>query len=73
MAYDTNNTLITTFEMLCELAITPFRAVGRGISVLVDTGRRIGKLRALPGKSDASLATKGLSRDTEISRILDKS
>ena len=48
----------------------PFRAFGRALVWLAENNPRMKALRHLQETSDAALAARGLSRDSEIHRIL---
>ncbi|WP_322890182.1 MULTISPECIES: DUF1127 domain-containing protein [unclassified Yoonia] len=62
MAFQTDNTLISTRELIIELALTPLRALGRGIVYLTENNSRAKTLRALSAISDEQLAARGLTR-----------
>ena len=62
MAFQTDNTLISTRELIIELALTPLRALGRGIVYLTENKSRAKTLRALSAISDEQLAARGLTR-----------
>lgn len=62
MAFQSNNTLISTRELIVELALTPFRALGRGMVYLTENNSRAQTLRALAAISDEQLAARGLTR-----------
>ncbi|WP_019954558.1 DUF1127 domain-containing protein [Yoonia vestfoldensis] len=62
MAFQSDNTLMSTGEMIVELAMTPLRALGRGIVYLTENNSRAQTLRALAAISDDQLAARGLTR-----------
>lgn len=69
MAFQTDNTLISTRELIVELAMTPLRALGRGIIHLTETNSRAKTLRALSALSDDQLAARGLTRAEVVAMV----
>jgi uncharacterized protein YjiS (DUF1127 family) len=67
MAFQSDNTLISTSEMIVELALTPLRALGRGLAYLTEHNSRAQTLRALAAISDDQLAARGLTRAEVVS------
>jgi hypothetical protein len=62
MAFHPDNTLISNREMLTELVLLPFRALGRALVRLTETNSRTQSLRAVAAITDAQLAARGLTR-----------
>lgn len=50
--------------------LAPFRAVGRFMIMLAESGPQMRALNRLSGMSDSELSAKGLSRNAEIRRII---
>jgi hypothetical protein len=69
MAFHSDNTLISNREMLVELALTPFRAIGRVLINLAENNSRTQALQAIADISDADLAARGLTRAQAISMV----
>ncbi len=67
MAFHSDNTLISNREMFIELALAPFRAIGRVLVSLAENNSRTQALQAIAAISDEELAAKGLTRADAIS------
>jgi hypothetical protein len=67
MAFHSDNTLISNREMLVELALAPFRAIGRVLTNLAENNSRTQALQAIAAISDEELAARGLTRAQAIS------
>lgn len=48
---------------LRELALAPFRALGRGLVAIMESNSRVRRAEALHAMSDAQLAQLGIKRD----------
>jgi uncharacterized protein YjiS (DUF1127 family) len=57
------------FDTVLKLAAAPFRAIGRFLVMLAETGPRMEAIRHLNAMSDTELQAKGLTRDGEVRRI----
>ena len=68
MAFHSDNTLISNRELLTELALVPFRAIGRVMVNLSQNSANAVALRDLASVSDDALAAKGLTRAGIVSR-----
>lgn len=67
MAFHADNTLISNREMLGQLALAPFRAVGRLLTFLAENNSRTQALQAVLALTDEQLRAKGLTRTDAIS------
>ena len=70
MAYQADNTLISTREMLTELIAAPFRSFFDFLIRMAENDPRMLSLQALSRKTDAELAALGRTRQGELSRIM---
>lgn len=70
MAYQADNTMITNREMLVALIARPFVAVFEFLVAIAEASPKLKQLKALGETSDADLASRGLTREGEISRIM---
>lgn len=68
MAFHSDNTLISNRELLTELALVPFRAIGRVMVNLSQNSANAVALRDLASVSDDALAAKGLTRAGIVSQ-----
>jgi hypothetical protein len=69
MAFQSDNTLISNREMLTELALAPFRALGRALVFLGENNSRTKALDTISTLTDAQLAERGLTRAEAVSQI----
>lgn len=67
MALRPDNTLISTREMIAELALTPFRAFGALMERLAEKNSRTMVLDAINAIPDAELRAKGMTRAEAVS------
>ena len=67
MAFQTDNSLISNREMLVELALAPFRLIGRVFVYMTENNSRAQTLRALSAITDEQLAARGLTRAEVVS------
>lgn len=70
MTYQTNNTLISNWEMLAHLAMVPLRAIGRFFVGVAEASVQGRVLRELNSMSDAQLAARGLTRGEAMAMVL---
>ena len=70
MAMQADNTLISNVEMLAELVLAPFRAIGRFLVKAAENNPRIRALESIANMSDAELAEKGMTRVDAVQRVL---
>ena len=70
MAFQADNTLISNGEMIRELVLAPFRAIGRGFEFLIENNHRAQALNALCEMSDEELAAKGTTREEAVQRLV---
>ncbi|WP_411891098.1 DUF1127 domain-containing protein [Yoonia sp. SDW83-1] len=69
MAFQTDNTLISNREMMIELVLTPFRAIGRWFISLAENNSRTQALRQINNMTDADLAARGLTRAEAVNMM----
>lgn len=67
MALRPDNTLISNRELLTELVLTPFRAIGRTLENLTVSNARTQALQEIAAIPDDQLRAKGLTRAELIS------
>lgn len=65
-----NSHLITNFEILTELAATPFRALGNALIRSAERNPRYLAVQKINALSDAELAALGLTRAEAVRRTL---
>lgn len=69
MSLRPDNTLISNREMLTELVLTPFRALGRLIERLAENNSRTQAIAAVNAIPEAELRAKGLTRADAIAMV----
>lgn len=67
MAIHSDNTLISNREVLVELALKPFQAIGQLLTRLAENNSRTQALAAIAAIPDTELAARGMTRAEAIS------
>ena len=65
-----NSHLISTGELLVELVVIPFRAIGNAVIAMAERHPRYKAVEKLNAMSDEQLAEKGLTRVEAVRQIL---